>query len=90
MSDPTVETTLPYSDVVPGAVLAEEIDLDGSSLVVAADKLPELAAHLRDHEDFDLLSNLTAVDYLGYKGRTAEDRFEVVYHLYSTKKGGGP
>ena len=90
MSDPTVETTLPYSDVVPGAVLAEETDLDGSSLVVAADKLPELATHLRDHEDFDLLSNLTAVDYLGYKGRTAEDRFEVVYHLYSTKKGGGP
>ena len=33
---------------------------------------------------------MTAVDYFGYKGRTAEDRFEVVYHLYSTKKGGGP
>ena len=90
MSDPTVETPLPYSDVVPGAVLAEETDLDGSSLVVAADKLPELATYLRDHEALDLLSNVTAVDYLGYKERTAEDRFEVVYHLYSTKKGGGP
>ncbi|MEZ4767915.1 MAG: NADH-quinone oxidoreductase subunit D [Caldilineales bacterium] len=90
MSDQPVETPLPYSDVVPGAVLAEETDLDGTSLVVAADKLPELATYLRDHEDYDMLSNLTAVDYLGFKGRTAEDRFEVVYHLYSTTKGGGP
>ena len=65
MSEETVVTPLPYSDVLPGAVLAEETDLDGTSLVVAADKLPELARHLRDVEGLDLLSNLTAVDYFG-------------------------
>ena len=90
MSEETVVTPLPYSDVLPGAVLAEETDLDGTSLVVAADKLPDLAKHLRDVEGLDLLSNVTAVDYYGYKDRTAEDRFEVVYHLFSTEKGGGP
>ena len=32
---------------------------------------------------FDLLMDLTAVDYLKYPGREAGSRFEVVYHLYS-------
>jgi len=34
---------------------------------------------LRDEVDFDMLVDLTAVDYLG-----CEPRFEVVYHLYAT------
>ena len=34
---------------------------------------------LRDELDFDMLMDLTAVDYLGEK-----PRFEMVYHLYST------
>ncbi len=90
MTDAPVETTLPYSDVLPDAVLAVEAGIEGESLVVAPDKLPALAEHIRDDEGYDLLSNVTGVDYLGYKGRTAADRFEVVYHLYSTTKGGGP
>ena len=32
---------------------------------------------------FDMLSDLTAVDYLKYPGREDGPRFEVVYHLYS-------
>jgi NADH-quinone oxidoreductase subunit C/D len=76
--------------VAPGAVLAAEKGLLDTSLIVAPDKLGALATHLRDHEGYDLLSNLTGVDYLGFKDRTAADRFEVVYHLYSTTKGGGP
>ncbi len=90
MSDATTETSLPYQDVAPGAVLAAEQGLHDTSLIVAPDKLIALATHLRDHEGYDLLSNLTGVDYLGFKDRTAADRFEVVYHLYSTTKGGGP
>ncbi|MEI2697416.1 MAG: NADH-quinone oxidoreductase subunit C [Microthrixaceae bacterium] len=90
MSDATTETSLPYQDVAPGAVSAAEKGLLDTSLIVAPDKLGALATHLRDHEGYDLLSNLTGVDYLGFKDRTAADRFEVVYHLYSTTKGGGP
>lgn len=33
---------------------------------------------------FDMLMDLTAVDYLRYPGREGGARFEVVYHLYST------
>ena len=33
--------------------------------------------------DFDMLSDLTAVDYLKFPGREDGPRFEVVYHLYS-------
>jgi NADH-quinone oxidoreductase subunit C len=32
---------------------------------------------------FDMLSDLTAVDYLKYPGREDGPRFDVVYHLYS-------
>jgi len=42
-------------------------------------------AHCRDDAAlaFDVLIDLTAVDYLKYPGREDGPRFEVVYHLYS-------
>jgi len=48
-------------------------------VVVEADAIPEVAAYLRDDPElaFDVLSNLTGVDW------KAESRLEVVYHLYS-------
>jgi NADH/F420H2 dehydrogenase subunit C len=52
------------------------------SVVVQGENLVELAQHLRDEEGCDYCSSITAVDY--------PDRFEVVYHLYSVKKEGGP
>jgi NADH-quinone oxidoreductase subunit D/NADH-quinone oxidoreductase subunit C/D len=95
MSDATVapEATsdLPYGDAVPGAVLGTWPD--DKTLVVAPDKLLELLTHLRDKEGYDFLSNLTCTDYLTYQGKARAgipERFDVVYHLYSTKKGGGP
>ncbi|UCC89989.1 MAG: NADH-quinone oxidoreductase subunit D [Anaerolineales bacterium] len=50
-------------------------------------RLVQVGAYLRDAPDlaYDLLSNLSGVDYLG-----RQPRFEVVYHLYSTSRGGGP
>jgi NADH-quinone oxidoreductase subunit D/NADH-quinone oxidoreductase subunit C/D len=90
MSETPTTTALPYADVVPGAVLAQEEGLADNSLIVLPQHLLSLARHLCDREGYDLLSNLTAVDYLGFKGRSADDRFEVVYHLYSTERGGGP
>lgn len=84
--------TFPYNDAVPGAVVGTWLDHDGDSLVVAPDKLIALLTHMRDKEQYDFLSNLTCVDYLTYGGKQRSDvdaRFEVVYHLYSTAKGGG-
>jgi NADH-quinone oxidoreductase subunit B/C/D len=56
-------------------------------LVVDPARLAQVGEYLRDAEDlaYDLLSNVTGLDYLG-----REPRFEVVYHLYSTSRGGGP
>ena len=70
MTDATTQTGLPFDDAVPGAVL--EITKNG--LVVAAEKLPELALFLRDQEGYDYLSMVTSVDWPQY--------FEVVYYLY--------
>ncbi len=80
------ETALPYNDAVPGAVIGR----DGEALVVAREKLLELARYLRDHEGYDYLSSVTGVDNLTHPKRQDVERFEVVYHLYSTKRGGGP
>jgi NADH-quinone oxidoreductase subunit B/C/D len=57
------------------------------TLVVDAARLVRVAEYLRDTPElaYDLLSNVTGVDYLG-----REPRFEVVYHLYATGRGGGP
>ena len=55
---------------------------DESTVVIRKDDLIQIATFLRDEPDlaFDFLSMVCAVDYL-----PANPRFEVVYHLYSTK-----
>jgi len=57
------------------------------TLLVAPSRLIQVGEYLRDTQDlaYDLLSNVTGVDYLG-----RDPRFEVVYHLYSTSRGSGP
>ncbi len=70
MIDATMQM-LSLNEAVPGAVS----ETTKSGLVVAADKLPELARYLRDQQGYDYLSMVTSVDWPGY--------FEVVYHLYS-------
>lgn len=52
------------------------------TLRVASDALLEVAAWLRDQAAYDYLSNVTGVD----RG----EQFEVVYHVYSMGRGGGP
>jgi NADH-quinone oxidoreductase subunit C len=56
--------------------------LGDATALVESDRVVEVLRFLRDDEglEFDMLADLTAVDYLG---RTP--RFEVVYHLYSVK-----
>ena len=67
---------------LPGVSLAVE----GAWLVVAAKDLTAVGRYLRDAERFrlDYLANVTAVDY------PAEQRIDVVYHLYSMEHKHGP
>lgn len=51
--------------------------------IIAAERLPEVAAYLRDSLGYGYLSNITVVDYL------EAGIFEVVYHFY-TLAGGPP
>lgn len=54
-----------------------------SGWIVARESLVQVAQALRDEFGYDLLSSLTAVDYL------PDGRMEVVYHAYRTTGGGG-
>lgn len=92
-STPAVDSSLPYSNIVPGAVIGRWAQDTEPALMVAPDKLIDLLMHLRDKESYDFLSSVTCVDYQSYKGKLRtgiKERFDTVYHLYSTKKGGGP
>jgi NADH-quinone oxidoreductase subunit C len=53
--------------------------------VVSREAIIEALAFCRDDTDlrFDMLMDLTAVDYLKFPGREDGPRFDVVYHLYS-------
>src|SRR5262245_15701008 len=55
--------------------------------VVRREALAEVLRHCRDASvlAFDMLTDLTAVDYVKFPGREDGPRFEVVYHLYSLR-----
>jgi len=83
----------PYNQAVPNAVTGTWADETESALVVAPEKIIDLLTHLRDKKGYDFLSSVTCTDYQSYNGKKRggiDERFDVVYHLYSTKKGGGP
>jgi NADH-quinone oxidoreductase subunit C len=67
------------------AVLATHAEHGDHTLLVDLGMLPEVLRFCRDDAalQFDMLMDLTAVDYLTYPGREDAPRFEVVYHLYS-------
>jgi NADH-quinone oxidoreductase subunit C len=58
---------------------------DNRRVVVPAVKLPSILSCLKSDLGFDMLSEITAVDYLEYEGAT--DRFGVVYVLINTATG---
>jgi NADH-quinone oxidoreductase subunit C len=65
---------------VADAVLASHAFRGDATAIVPREKLLEVCGFLRDEPDFrfDMLVDITAVDYLGRR-----PRFEVVYHFYS-------
>ncbi|HEX8879227.1 MAG TPA: NADH-quinone oxidoreductase subunit C [Candidatus Acidoferrum sp.] len=65
-----------------GTALVEAIeDRKQATVIVECGRLGEVAQYLRDEERFDLLSDLTAVDW-----PKREKRFDVVLNLYSFAK----
>lgn len=68
----------------PEAVVSTHAAFGDETAVVLAPRIADICAFLRDDEvtAFEMLTDLTGVDYLGIK----EPRFEVVYHLYSLSK----
>ena len=71
-----------------GAAVVETHDQHGDhTAVVRREHLVEILRHCRDLPAlaFDMLTDLTAVDYLRFPGREDGPRFEVVYHLYSLR-----
>ena len=70
------------------AVLATHAERDDHTLLVDRAALPDVLRYCRDDAAlrFDMLMDLTAVDYLTYPGRDDSPRFEIVYHLYSVAR----
>jgi NADH-quinone oxidoreductase subunit C len=69
-----------------GPAVVETHDQHGDhTAVIERSALPAVLSLCRDDADlaFDVLMDLTAVDYQKYPGREDGPRFEVVYHLYS-------
>ncbi len=67
------------ADTINQALQLEAVTAEADTLVVAREHLIAVARYVRDELAYDMLSNVTGVDYMGRDG----DRFEVVYHLYS-------
>ncbi len=69
-----------------GERIVETHDFRGDhTAVVTREALPDVLRHCRDDAalGFDMLTDVTAVDYSKFPGREDGPRFEVVYHLYS-------
>ena len=66
-------------------VVATHAQHGDHTAVVTPEALGAVLRFCRDEPGllFDMLMDLTAVDYLRYPGREDGPRFEVVYHLYS-------
>ncbi len=70
-------------EALPDAVHGTHARLGDATALVDASRILDVLRLLRDDPqlEFEMLTDLTAVDYLG-----EEPRFEVVYHLYSVSK----
>jgi NADH-quinone oxidoreductase subunit C len=69
------------STAFPGLTTSEF--RDQTRVVVPVESLREVLRTLKEQADFDLLVDVTCVDYLSY--HDAKDRFGMVYLLASTK-----
>jgi NADH-quinone oxidoreductase subunit C len=72
-------------DRLGGAIVDTQEFRGDTTAVVEPSTLVEALRFCRDEPNlaFDMLTDLTAVDYLKFPGREDGPRFEVVYQLYS-------
>jgi NADH-quinone oxidoreductase subunit C len=68
-----------------GEVFRIEKFSDNTRLIVAQDAVFDALAHLKHEAGFDMLIDVTAVDYLEYPDAT--DRFGVIYALLNIDSG---
>ncbi len=68
-----------------GLPLTESTFRDNRRIVIPAENLYDVLAHLKTEQGFDMLAEVTAVDYLEYEGAT--ERFGVVYVLVNASTG---
>ncbi len=87
---PTLDhPTLPLIKAAFGGVKLQATEFrGGTTLIVGADKVHAVLRHLRDDPacDYDFLSDVIGIDYLGYPAETL-GRFAVVYLLASYAHG---
>ena len=68
-----------------GAIVETHADHGDATAVVTRESVVDVLRTCRDDGElgFEVLMDLTAVDYSRFPGREDGPRFEVVYHLYS-------
>ena len=66
---------------VPDGVVAAKEFARQITVTVRPERMQEIAAHLKEKEDFRYCVDVTAVDW-----RAREPRYDVVYHFYSFSK----
>ena len=81
-TSPGEEALSSLKQLYPDAVVDDERE-GYEGVVVAADRLLDVAQLLRDELGFNFLSSVTGVDLI------EENKMEVVYHVYSISNGGG-
>jgi NADH-quinone oxidoreductase subunit D/NADH-quinone oxidoreductase subunit C/D len=82
-SDPVEDATAALKERFPEYVADDTRDRY-TGLVVNVERLTEIGKYVRDDLGFNYLSSVTGVDLI------EENKMEVVYHAFSTEKGGGP
>ena len=76
---PTDEATALANSINEALRVEGAVTPEADTLIVDREHLVAFGQHIRDELGYELLSNITGVDYQGREG----DRFEVVYHAYS-------
>ena len=82
MSSSTADVTSALQEKFPN--ITARYSLDHQAINVPADEVLAVLQALRDEHAFDLLTDLTAIDW----SEGSDPRFVVVYHLYSTTQHG--
>src|SRR5689334_4871721 len=59
------------------------------AITVRPDRVQEICRALKEDPatKFDLLSSVTGLDNLGFPDKTSDERFDIVYHMYSIDHG---